>query len=402
MQPFEGVKIADFSWNATGPIAVKYLALHGATAVHIESSARLDMSRFHPPYAGGVSSLNRSSFWTEFNVNKYGMALNLNLPKGIEVAKRLVAWADIVVESYRVGQMAKWGLNYEEIRKINPEVIMFSTSSQGQTGPRAKQPGVGNMMVGMSGFNQILGYRDGEPLQPYGAYCDWIATRFAAVILIAALEYRRRTGKGQYIDLSQYEATSHFLAPLLLDYQINQRIAGREGNRCPSAAPHNVYPCQGEDRWCAIAVFGDQEWRSFCGVIGRPSWTRDCKFATLLSRKENEEELDRLVAQWTMQFSAEEVMRRMQEAGIPAGLVAMGEDLFKDPQLKYRQAFRVLDHPEIGKHSCNGIGYRLSKTPAEFKMSGPCLGQHSEYVCTQLLGMSDEEFVQLFVEGVFE
>lgn len=402
MQPFEGVKIVDFSWNATGPIATKNLALHGATVVRVESNARNDLSRFVPPYPGGEPGLNRATFWTEFNINKYGMALNLNHPEGTEVAKRLVAWADIIAESFRVGQMAKWGLNYEKLREIKPDIIMFSTSMQGQTGPRAKNIGVGNVLVGMSGFNQILGYPGEDPLQPYGAYTDWMATRFGTVMLIAALEHRRRTGEGQFIDMSQYEASNQFLAPLFLDYQVNNRIAGREGNRCSHAAPHNVFPCRGEDRWCAVAAFDDGQWKNLCAVIGWPDLAADPRFATLLDRKRNEEALDKTISEWTVTLSAEEVMKRMQEAGVPAGIVATGEDLFNDPQLTYRGAFQTVEHPEIGKHAANGIGYSLSETPAEYKTSGPCLGQHTEYVCTQLLGMSDDEFVQLLTEGVFE
>jgi len=402
MQPFDGVKIVDFSWNATGPIATKYLGLHGATVVRIESNIRHDFSRFAPPYAGGEPGLNRATFWTEFNINKYGMALNLNHPKGTEVAKRLVAWADIVAESFRVGQMAKWGLSYEQLREIKPDIIMFSTSMQGQTGPRAKNIGVGNVLVGMSGFNQILGYPGEEPLQPYGAYTDWMATRFSAVILMAALEHRRRTGKGQHIDLSQYEASNHFLAPILLDYQINNRIAAREGNRCSFAAPHGVYPCRGQDRWCAIAVFTDDQWKRFCEVIGKPELTRDPRFSTLLIRKQNEEALDNLISEWTRELGAEEMMKQMQEAGVTAGVVATGEDLFEDPQLSHRRAFKMVEHPEIGEHAANGIGYNLSKTPAEFKTSGPCLGQHTEFVCTRFLGMDDEEFVRMLADGVFE
>ncbi len=402
MQPFSGVKIADFSWNATGPIATKALALHGATVVRVESNVRHDLSRFAPPYAGGETGVNRSTFWTEFNINKYGMSLNLNHPKSRDVVKRLVAWADIVAESFRVGQMAKWRLSYAELKKINPDIIMFSTSMQGQTGPRAKNIGVGNVLVGMSGINQILGYPGEEPLQPYGAYTDWMATRFGAVILMAALAYRRRTGKGQYIDMSQYETSNHFLAPLILDYQVNQRIATRQGNRCSYAAPHNVYPCKGEDRWCAVAVFGDDKWKRCCEVIGKPELADDPRFAVLLNRKKNETALDEIIAEWTLIRTAEEVMSRMQQAGIAAGVVATGEDLFNDPQLTHREAFQTVEHPEIGRHAANGIGYRLSETPAEFKMSGPCIGEHNEYVCTKLLKMSDDEFVELLTEGVFD
>ncbi len=297
--------------------------------------------------------------------------------------------------------MKRMGLGYEELKKIKPDIIMLSACMQGQTGPHANHPGLGNHLSALAGFNQITGWPDGEP-KGVGIYTDAIGPHYAISILLAALDYRRRTGKGQYIDLSQHEASVHFMTPLILDYVVNQRVANRIGNRHSGAAPHGAYRCRGEDRWCAIAVFTDEEWQNFGKVIGEAALTTDPKFNTLPARKENEDELDRLVEEWTINRSPEEVMSLMQAAGVAAGVVQTGEDLLvRDPQLKHRHFFWEFDHPEIGKHRIGGLSFMLSKSPFEVRRA-PLLGEHNEYLLKEILGMSDEEIVELVIEGVSE
>jgi benzylsuccinate CoA-transferase BbsF subunit len=254
-------------------------------------------------------------------------------------------------------------------------------------------------LASLAGFTHLLGWPGKEVSSPYGAYTDFTIPLLGAVTLIAALEYRRRTGKGHYIDLGQYEASLHFLTPLLLDYTVNGRVAHRMGNRSPYAAPHGAYPCRGHDRWCAIAVLSDGEWGSFCHAIGDPQWAKDRHFATVLARKQNEDELDTLVGEWTCRLTAHEVMTTMQAAGVPAGVVQTEEEVCEDPQLNYRHHFWRLKHPVIGEHLYEEEAFRLSRTPAELKMPGPCLGEHNEYVCRKILGMSDEEFLELLSAG---
>lgn len=401
-QAFEGIKIADFAWFIAGPTVSKYLAAHGAEVIRIEYNQRPCILRVCAPYKDEIPGVNRAPYFCIYNENKYGITLNLNQPGAIEVAKRIVAWSDIVLENFGPGIMEKRGLGYEDLRQIKPEIIMISLSNQGQTGPRGWQRGAGVHLTGLSGFYHLTGWPDREPAVPLGIYTDSISPRFATAALIAALDYRRRTGKGQYFDLSQYECATHFLSPIFLDFTVNGRVANRMGNRCPYAAPHGAYPCKGEDKWCVIAVFSDEEWNGFCKALGNPSWTTDPKFATLLRRKANEDELDELVAKWSITLTAEEVMVRMQSEGVSAGVVQTCEDVSQDPQLKHRHHFWELEHPEIGKHNCNGPAFSLSKTPAELWMPAPCLGEHNEYVCTKILGMSDSEFVELLTAGVFD
>ena len=358
--------------------------------------------RSSAPYKDGIPGINRGGFFGSVNPNKYDIALNLNNPKGLEVAKRLVAWSDIVNESFMPSRMERWGLGYEDLKRIKPDIIMARSCIQGQTGPWAKRRGFGILATSQAGFDSLIGWPGGKPCTSYMGYTDLITPRFSITALIAALAHRRRTGKGMCIDISQIEPAVHFLAPVVLDYIVNGREAKCEGNACSYAAPHGVYQCQGDDRWCAISVSSDEEWEAFCNVIGNPEWSKDSRFTTLLSRKDNEAELNHLVEQWTLDHTAEEVMRLMQEQGVPAGVVQNIKDLIEDPQLNSRNHLWWLDHPEMGSFPHIGSTIVLSKALAKPRMPAPCLGEHTEYVCREFLGMSDDEFVNLMAQGAFE
>lgn len=401
-QALEGVKIVDFSWVLAGPLITKYLAGHGATVIHIESSKRLDNARTSAPHKPGLPKVNASGLFAFYNSNKYSFTLDLNHPEGIRIAKKLITWGDVVVENFSKGTMEKWGLAYEDLTRINPGIIMLRSTMQGQTGPRAGDRGQGYILIGLSGFTHLTGWPDRGPTPPFGAYTDFIAPTFGVTALIAALDYQRRTGKGQCIDLSQYEAGVHFSAAAILDRAVNGREGDRVGNLCAYAAPHGAYRCRGDDRWCAIAVFSDPEWEAFCEAIDNPEWTKDSRFTTLPGRKQNEIELNRLVEQWTVNLSAEEVMNAMQSRGVAAGVLQTAEDLLNDPQLKHRNSFWWLDHSELGTFPHAGQPFKLSKTPAQARLPSPCQGEHTAMVCKEILGISDEEFVELLNAGVLE
>jgi benzylsuccinate CoA-transferase BbsF subunit len=402
-QALDGLKVADFSWYIAGPSISMWLAHHGAQVIRIESITRPDELRGIEPFKDGISGINRSGCYANYNSNKYGMGLNLRHPKGVEVAKRIVAWADVTVENFTPGTMEKkWGLGYEGMKKIKPDIIMVSTSGLGQTGPESQQPGFGLELVSRAGFTHFVGWPDQDAVGVGYPYTDTVSPPIAVIAILAALEYRHRTGRGQYIDLSQHEVAVQHLAPVILDYTVNAREGGRIGNHHPAASPHGAFRCQGENRWCAFAAFDEKEWQALCNVMGDPAWARDPRFATAQSRKANEEELDKLIEEWTSGLPAEEVMNRLQEAGVSAGVVQSGKDLIEDPQLAHRRHFWYLEHPEMGSCAYDGPPFRLSETPAELCRPAPCLGEHTDYVCTQMLGMSDEEFVELLAEGVFE
>jgi benzylsuccinate CoA-transferase BbsF subunit len=277
---------------------------------------------------------------------------------------------------------------------------MLSSCMQGQTGPHARHPGSGHKLTALAGFSSITGWPD-RPPGSILAYTDFIGPRLNVIAILAALEYRRRTGKGQYLDMSQYENAIHFFAPLILDYAVNARIADRVGNRSAYAAPHNVYRCLGEDRWCAIAVFSDDEWQNLCRVMGNPDWCGDAQYSTLAGRKEKEEELDRRIEEWTSSRTAEQIMDRLQAAGVAAGVVETGEDLLdRDPQLKFRGTFAILDHPEVGQYRTQaGPHFLLSRTKFELKRA-PLLGEHNDYVFREILGLSEDKIQRLTKEGV--
>jgi benzylsuccinate CoA-transferase BbsF subunit len=400
-QFFKDVKIVDFSWIAAGTHIIEYLVHYGAETIKIESETRPDMIRTLPPFKDNKPGLENSFEYQLVNSNKLSIKLNLRNPRGVEVVKRLIARADIVLDNWTAGTMEKFGLGYEELKKIKPDIIDVRSCMQGQTGPAAKHPGSGLTLTSLAGFNNITGWPDKLPCGMYSPYTDQISPIFAATALMAALDYRRRTGKGQLLDLSQYECNIHFLAPMVLDYTVNGREFERRGNKSNDAAPHGVYSCQGDDRWCAIAVFTDKEWQGFCDVIGNPEWTKDPRFSTLLERIRNSEELDTLVEEWTVNYRPEKVMTLMQAAGVPAGLVEDGEDLWNDPQLKLYNAFTEFDHPTMG----SAVGRRrpvdMSKMDWEVRRA-PLLGEQTEYICHNILGMTDDEFIELMGQGVFE
>jgi len=400
--PLEGLKVADFTWVIAGPQLTRCLADFGATVIKVESSTYPDLLRTTPPYKDGIPGWNRSGYFANFNCNKYSITLNLNHPRAREVALRLIRWGDVMVENFTPGTLEKWGLDYESLRRIKPDLIMVSISNQGQTGPYSRLPGIAPNAEAFTGFFHLTGWEDRLPSTSYGFYLDVLAPRLGVSALMAALEHRRRTGEGQHLDISQIEAALYFLSPLLLDCLHNGADPVRQGNRHPWAAPHNAYPCRGEDSWCVIAVTDDAQWQALRRAMGDPEWAADPRFATFLGRKQHEEELDRYISEWTRNFEARELMLLLQSAGVPAGVVQSNEDLNRDPQLRHRGHLWEMEHPEVGRHGYETWGFKLSLTPARPRMPAPCLGEHNEYVYTQVLGFTEEEFLDLLNEGVLD
>lgn len=397
--PFAGIRVIDFTWYGVGPITLKYLADYGAEVIKIESMARPDILRWAPPWRDVTPDVNMSQFFAMYNTGKKGIRLDLNKPEARELAKQLVATADVVSESFSPRAMRKWGLDYEALSQIKPDLLMFSTCQQGQTGPHAGFVGTGNLLAALSGFYQVTGYEGGEPTPIYGAYTDFIVPRIASAALIAALDHRRRTGQGQYIDLSQFEASLHFLTPLLLDYSVNGRVANRCGNRDTRAAPHGVYRCRGEDNWCAIAVSTDAQWTALREVLGHPAWADDARFSTQTRRLQHSADLDKHVEAWSSLRSAHEVMHSLQAAGVPAGIAYRCSELYNDPQLQHRGYFVELDHPTMGRTLYDGPQIHMSRTPPVLRPA-PVMGQHNAEVLQGILGLSDVDVVRLVEEEV--
>ena len=404
-QALDGLNVLDFCWVAAGPMTTKYLAEHGATVVRVESAKRPESLRRAAPYGGGVSGINRSGYFGNYNANKYGLTLDMRHPRAKELVLRIVStWADMVTENFTPGTMEGWGLGYDALKKVNPKLIMFSASMLGRGGPLEKQPGFGAVLSSLAGLTNITGWPDRGPVNPYGAYTDFIVPRFAVASILAALDYLRRTGEGTHLDMSQLETSLHFSSPLLLDYAINGVEPTRKGNRDAGAAPHGVYPCQGEDRWIAIACFSDAEWHALRQVIA-PSgdgWPVQDRFASLRGRKAAEDELDRLMANWTKSWEAKTLMEALQQAGVPAGMVNDTRDLFEDAQLQYRGHYQYLDHAEIGRYASEKSEFNLSRTPGKLDRPAPMMGEHNEYVLRELVGLTEQEYQSLKDDAVLE
>ena len=404
--PFAGLKVADFSWVGVGPIVARHLADFGATVVRVETSTRPDTLRLAPPFRDGQPGINRSTFGAVYNTNKLGLALNLRQPQAREVALRLVRWADIVTDSMTPGSLEHLGLGYEDLRRVKPDIIMYRTTQQGQTGPYRSFGGYGQHGAAMGGFHALTGWPDRPPAGIFGAYTDFVAPWFLFTALVAALDYRDRTGEGQLLDQSQVESALQLLGPQLLDYFATPGSAGafRAGNDDPEIFPHGAYPCSPPegDRWLAVAVRDDADWAALCRLIGREEWAEDEAYRGSERRRARAAAIEAAISAWTQERTPHEAMAALQAAGVPAGAVQTCEELFSDPQLAHRGHWWTLDHAVIGPHAYDAPAWKLSRTPARGLRAGPTLGQHSFEVCRDILGLSEDEIAELSAEGVFE
>ena len=402
--PLKGIRIADFTWVAAGPATTRIFAILGAEVIKIESNRRIDLSRGRPPFAPGKTGINAGMSFNNVSAQKLSITLNMGHPKGRELAKRLISISDIVADNFTSGVMDRWGLGYEELVKIKPDIITFSMPVMGKGGPYDEFGGYGMGIEATAGLKQIWGDPDLPPVGSGIAYPDAGPNpRHAAVAVMAALHYRNKTGKGQHIEIAQLESTACYTGTAILDYSVNGRIQGRRGTRLPGVAPNGCYRCNGDDRWCVISVYTDEEWTAFCNVLDNPEWSKEAKFDTIEGRKANEDELNELVEKWTVERTPEEIMLLMQKAGVCSGVVANGQDLVDgDPQLRARNHYLVLDHAEAEKVTCDNLSFRLSASPGELTHAAPLLGEHNDYVYRDLLGISEEEMNECYVEGVFD
>jgi crotonobetainyl-CoA:carnitine CoA-transferase CaiB-like acyl-CoA transferase len=399
--PLDGVKVLEFMWVIAGPWGTRYLADYGATVVKVESTRRVDTLRTISPFKDHVPGPERSGAYATVNAGKLGLTLDLTHPKGHEIALKLAAWADVVTESFAPGAMKKFGLDYESLCKVNPSVIMLSSCLNGQTGPQRDLAGFGTMGQQLAGFGAIAGWPDRAPAGAPGAYTDYIAPKYTAAAILAALDHRRRTGAGQYIDFSQGEASTNFLCSALLDYTVNGTVTGRRGNASLDFAPHGVYPASGDDRWVAIAVTDETQWQGLCRALGA-ELAPDKRFATMESRLANQEALDAIIAGWTSTRDVDEIERALQAQGVPVHRLSTSTDVFADAQLAAREHIITREHGELGPVPIENSRMRFSATPARVTAAGPTFGEHNQRVLTEVLGLSDEEFVELLAEGVLQ
>ena len=390
-RPLEGIRVADFSWVWAGPFCTLQLAHLGAEVIRIETATRPCITRLIPPWPNGRPGLNRSGYFNQYNQGKRSLTLNLKQPQAVEIAKQVVAKSDIVVENFAGGVIDRMGLGYDVLKQIRPDIVMISLSGYGSTGPEKEHISYGPAQVPMSGLSSLTGYKGWRPMHVGISYGDPNGGLHGAFAVLCALMYRARTGKGQYIDLSQWETSTAMIAEGLLDYSMNGTQPERDGNRDAYMSPHGVFRSAGEDRWVSLAVRDENEWQHFCNVIGQPALATDPRFATLSARQQHEDALEALVTTWTTTRSPEEATAQLQAVGIPAAPSMNNRDLSTDPHLNSRSIFVSLDHPEVGKQQHVGIPWQMSKTPLAVQRPAPLLGQDTEYVLRDLLGYSAEE-----------
>ncbi|MEE8469719.1 MAG: CoA transferase [Dehalococcoidia bacterium] len=396
--PLQGIRVIDLCIYWAGPMATALLADLGAEVIKIESVQRLD----HLRLLGGwptPDGYEWSAVFNGTNTNKYGITLNLNHPRGKEIVKRLVETGDIVAENFSPRVMENWGLTYDALREINPQLIMLSMPGFGSTGPWRNYVTFGPNIEMVSGMPTISGYPDGEPMMT-GYFADPAAGLMGAVAVMIALQYRQRTGKGQHIDLSQTEAITQFMGGAIMDFTMNRRLQPRRGNRHPFFAPHDVYRCKGDDEWVTITVSSEEEWSGLCDAMGKPAWAQEARFSNNASRYQNQDALDEFIQSWTGQRDKGEVMEIMQRAGVAAAAVLTYADVLSDHHLQQRGFFEEVTRPVTGTHPHAGFPAKFSETPISIRRPAPTLGQDNEHVLKKLLGMTDEEINELAEEEV--
>lgn len=386
------LKILEFGSGAAGPVATRYFADRGATVIRVESAKRPDFLRHLHMTKDAPHGLNGAPMFISLNANKKSVAIDMSRHEGVELAKRLVGWADVVNENFAPGVMEKWGLDSGSIHEINPSAITVSGSLFGLTGPQRHYPGFGGQGSAIAGFNHLTGLPDGEAHGPYGTITDSLAPRYSAALIAAAL-LRRKTqgGIGESIDLSQIESGVYSLSEMIVRYSATGIGVDRNGNHHPAAAPHAIYPCAGDDRWIAIAVFDDEEWKALCGVAAGAVWAGDTRFVSATDRLTREADLDHAIAQWTREQEPYELMARLQCAGVQAGVVQTFEDLLVDPQLAHRRHFVERTHPHLGNMQLERTGYRLYCDGGTLDSLGPDLGEHTHEILADILGMNAAE-----------
>ncbi len=384
---FAGLRVADFAWVGVGPIIAKALADHGADVIHVESAVRTDLLRSLPPFKDAQPGLDRSQFFANFNTSKRGLRLELNEPDDLAMARELADWADVVVESFTPGTMARYGLDYPSLSARRDDLVMLSTCMRGQTGPERHYTGFGNQGAALAGLVAITGWPDRAPAGPWGAYTDFITPRYGIAALAAALLHRDATGRGQYIDLSQIEAGIQFQAPLLLDYDVNGRVAGAAGNASSYACPHGTYRTRGVERYVAIAVTTAEQWHGLGTVAPVSAGLRG--LTTLQGRIEARSAIEAEIAAWCSDQDAFALAAALQHAGVPSYPVLRPTDLYDDPQLAHRGFFVALDHPVMGTTPYDGPVTLWSRTPPRLRCPAPLLGQHSADVRAMLRSFAE-------------
>lgn len=397
--PLSDLNVLDFQWVMAGPASTRVLADWGATVIRVESSNRVETARTIQPFLNDEGGADNGGLYQNMNAGKTGLTLDMSKPESRDVILDLVKWADVVCESFSPKAMPGWGLGYEDLKKVNPAIIMTSSCLFGQDGPLSTLAGFGTMGASMSGFYAMTGWPDRDPAGVMGAYTDYVSPRFLTAAILSAVDHRNRTGEGQYIDLSQAEAAMHFLTPAVLDYRVNGQLPDPVGNSHPVMCPHSNYPAAGEDRWVTIACQGDEQWASICQVMGLPA---ELAALDVEGRRTRVEEIDEAISAWTSAREGAETQDALQAVGVAAHRVQMSPDLVEDPQLVHRRHFREVAHMTNETMWVEGTRFSMSRSSDDITDAGPSYGQHTFEVLEGILGYDADKIAELAVAQVLE
>ena len=402
--PLAGLRVADFCWIGAGSYTTKILGDLGADVIKIETSTRLDSLRLAGPYKDGKPGVNRSGYFADRNSSKRGITVDMKHPKAVPLIRKLIAQSDIVANNFAAGVMEKFGLGPDDCAKIRPDIIYLAMSMQGSKGPQRDFRGTGSSIAALTGIQYLSGLPDRIPAGTGTNYPDHLPNPcHAAFALLAALRHRRRTGQGQFIDFAQTEPMLSLMGPTFLDLTVNGRLQDRRGSDHPWAAPHGVYPCSGNDRWIAISVMDDAQWQALVDAMGRPAWALEERWQAMPQRWNDRAELNRLLAEWTAKFEAQDLMLKLQGKGVPAGAVQDAHDVTRtDPQLAHRGHWVRLPHAEMGESLYNNLPFRFSRTPVQPTRPAPLLGEHTREILRELIHLSDAEIDALEAEQVLK
>ncbi|MCE2405498.1 MAG: CoA transferase [Dehalococcoidia bacterium] len=408
--PLSGFRVLDLSRIWAGPYCTKLLGDMGAQVIKMESTRVYDNHRgpinpargiaAYPDSEPGERPWNRNGWFNCLHMGQYGITLDLTAESGREVFDSLVAISDVVIENFRYGSLARLGYSYEEMRKLRPDLVYVSMPAFGNTGPWKRYLAYGIGQEQLSGMAHITGYRGQGPMKSGINHGDPITGSHAAGAILVALRYRRKTGKGMFIDVSQQESAVALIGPQLLGYQMTGVEPERRGNRSELYAPHNTYRCLGEDRWVAIAATSDGEWQRLCRAMGRDDLARDAGLATAVGRRAREDEIDGAVSAWTRERDPYQVSHLLQGAGVPAAPVLDAPGLLADPHYRDRGTFVEMDHPWAGRHHYPGLAWKMSRTPGDMGSPAPGLGEHNRPVFRDMVGLTDAQVDRLEGDGV--
>ncbi len=401
--PLEGVRVADFGWIINAPQTTLWLAALGAEVIRVESRVYPDTMRVLPSGgpADGITGLERNATYNWLNYSKKSISLNLGTQEGVELAHRLIAKSDIVVEAFKGPDIEKFRLTWDEVRRTNPAAVLLSVSLLGRTGPTKDWVGWGPMALGTIGFSHASGHPAGRPnRQVGGTWPDYSVANVLGFLTLSALRQARKTGEGQWIDAGMSDAVAGTIPEWYIEYAMNGRDLGRVGNEHPSMAPHGTYPCKGDDCWIAIAVQDDSQWTGLREVLGLPDWATDERFADQYARWAHRDDLDRLVAQTTQTMDRDKLFHNLQAAGVPAAPVLALSEWVKDPHLAARGYFWEMEHPEIGRRTMPGIPATFSEVEAFRYEAPPMLGQHTREVLREVLGVTEPELDRMERERI--